>query len=189
MFRRKNYEGMESFAGGGGGTGQTIGTLFFQFPNFRTTTNNQTHSKMDQTRCILPKWQLLCDFVCDIVKQIWISCGYLTENEYPSRTQLSVCPFIFSPFFPIWDMKMVLCVGSWGCGSSPDGYPSFLIEWIFCWIEYSQFQSFDLNGWIEFVRKQYFSSKYLYYWTIFSQNKKFWTWMEFLDFFWTNSAV
>ena len=33
-----------------GGTGQTIGTLFFpQLPNFRPTTNNRT--KLDQTQC------------------------------------------------------------------------------------------------------------------------------------------
>ena len=34
MFTSKNYEGKESF---GGGAGQTIGTLFFQLPNFQPT--------------------------------------------------------------------------------------------------------------------------------------------------------
>ena len=35
-----------------------------------------------------------------------------------------------------WTLK------KWPC-CSPDRYPRFLIEWIFCWIECSQFQSFE----------------------------------------------
>ena len=41
------------------------------------------------------------------------------------------------------------CTG-WARGAgtlgSPDRYPHFQIEWIFCWIESSQFQSFELNS-------------------------------------------
>ena len=40
------------------------------------------------------------------------------------------------------------------CGwVSPVRYPCFLIEWIFYWIEYSQFQNFEWYFELNFVRK------------------------------------
>ena len=46
----------------------------------------------------------------------------------------------------------------------------------------------QILNWIVDIVEMY-PQNYLYYCTIYSQNKKFWTWMQFLDFFWTISAV
>ena len=78
------------------------------------------------------------------------------RNECNPILRFFIPVFLSSVFFLYW-IRTYTQISTW---CSPVRYPCFLIEWIFYWIEYSQFQNVESYFELNFVRKQKIESTF-----------------------------